>query len=327
MSRKGTIPMQNISSTMQNNPIQSPPTLTNGIVICTRNRRTDMLTFLRSLQKQTMCPTELIIIDSSDNPLSNDQEFVQLCALHQQAGTQVIVEHTRPGLAQQRNIGASKSSANILYFFDDDVELEPEYIAQMTAIFMHYPNYGGGMGSVQNVPAPASKLYRCLRTLFLLQQDRASGNFTWSGMPTHTYGTHTFKNVEVLGGCCMAYRRTIYMQHLCDEQLEKMSGYAYMEDCDLSWRISFHHPLFFNPAARLNHYHSPVSRDNVQKTRAMYVYNYSYLFFKNVYPQNRIKVIAYCWSIFGLYVQALLYRQWHEIKGYSQGLRYFYSKK
>jgi GT2 family glycosyltransferase len=303
------------------------PILTNSIVICTRNRRTDMLTFLRSLQKQIMRPTELIIVDSSDHPLSNDQEFTQLCALHQQAGIRVIVEHTRPGLAQQRNIGASKSEADILYFFDDDVELEPDYIAQMTEVFTQHPDYGGGMGSVQNVPAPARKLYRCLRTLFLLQQDRSSGNFTWSGMPTHTYGTNTFKNIEVLGGCCMAYRRSIYMQHLCDEQLEKMSGYAYMEDCDLSWRVSHAHPLFFNPAARLNHYHSPASRDGIEKRCAMYVHNYSYLFFKNVYPLNKIKIFAYGWSIFGLYVQALLYRQWHEIKGYTQGLRYFYLGK
>jgi len=54
------------------------------------------------------------------------------------------------------------------------------------------------------------------------------------------------------------------------------------------------------------------------------VHNYSYLFFKNVYPQNKIKIFAYCWSIIGLYVQALLYRQWDEIKGYTRGLQHFY---
>lgn len=315
--------MQNLSPNKQN----TPTSLTSGIVICTRNRRTDMLTFLRSLQKQIMRPTELIIVDSSDTPLSNDQEFVQLCATHQQAGIQVIVEHTRPGTSYQRNVGASKSEADILHFFDDDVELEADYIKQMTHVFTQYPNYGGGMGSVQNVPAPANRLYRSIRTLFLLQQDRSSGAFTWSGMPTHTYGTNTFKNVEVLGGCCMAYRRSIYMNHLLDEKLEKMSNYAYMEDCDLSWRVSQVQPLFFNPAARLNHYHSPVNRDNIQKRSALYVHNYSYLFFKNVYPQKKIKIFAYCWSIFGLYVQALLYRQWGEIKGYTQGLRHFYFKE
>lgn len=312
---------------MQSIPTQCPPPLTSSVIVCTRNRRADMLTFLRSLQHQTERPLELIIVDSSDAPLSNDQEFVQLCAVHESIGTRVVVEHTRPGTSYQRNVGASKSLADILHFFDDDVELQPDYIEKMTAVFVEHSDYGGGMGSVQNVPAPAGRLYRTLRTVFLLQQDRSSGSFTWSGMPTHTYGTDTFKNVEVLGGCCMAYRRSVYMHHLLDEKLEKMSNYAYMEDCDLSWRVSHTHPLFFNPAARLNHYHSPANRDGMATRCALYVHNYSYLFFKNVYPSRRIKIFAYCWSILGLYVQALVYRQWDEIKGYTKGLRQFYGDK
>ena len=307
---------------MQSNLTQ----LSNAIIICTRNRHTDMLTFLCSLQKQTLRPAELIIIDSSDNPLSNDQAFVQLCTLNQQLGTKVVVEHTRPGLPHQRNVGASRSSSDILYFFDDDVELDADYLAQMTSIFTQYPNYDGGMGTLQNLPAPAGRLYRTLRTVFLLQQDRSSGTFTWSGMPTHPYGTNRFKNVEVLGGCA-AYRRSIYMQYLGDEKLEKMGGYAYMEDCDLSWRVSRAHQLFFNPAARLNHYDSPANRDGIEKRCAMYAHNYSYLFFKNVYPHRKIKVVAYGWSILGLYVQAVLYRQWREIKGYTKGLRQFYGDR
>ncbi len=100
-----------------------------------------------------------------------------------------------------------------------------------------------------------------------------------------------------------------------------------MEDCDLSWRVSHDHPLFFNPAARLNHYHSPANRDGMKKRCALYVHNYSYLFFKNVYPHRKIKIFAYTWSILGLYVQALMYRQWDEIKGYTQGLCEFYGNK
>jgi len=315
--------MQNFLTQQANEQLVSIQ-LTSSVIVCTRNRRADILTFLHSLQKQTMRPVELIVVDSSDHPLSNDPEFVQLCALHEQTGIRVIVEHTRPGTSYQRNVGAAQSLADILHFFDDDVELDADYLEQMATVFAQHPSYGGGMGSVQNVPAPAGTLYRTLRTLFLLQQDRASGSFTWSGMPTHTYGTNTFKNVEVLGGCCMAFRRSIYMNHLCDEKLEKMSGYAYMEDCDLSWRVSHAHPLFFNPAARLNHYHSPANRDGMEKRCALYAHNYSYLFFKNVYPRNKIKIFAYMWSIIGLYMQALVYRQWPEIKGYTQGLRYFY---
>jgi hypothetical protein len=88
--------------------------------------------------------------------------------------------------------------------------------------------------------------------------------------------------------------------------------------------VSLKGKLFFNPAAQLYHYHSPVSRDKVVANRAMFIHNYSYLFFKNFYPYNKFKVIFYSWSILGLFVEALLYRRLDYVKGYWQGLRKYY---
>jgi len=297
---------------------------TSSVILCTRNRHDDLKRCLRSLHAQTASAMQLIIVDSSDTPVTTDATIVQLCDQIKQKNTQVLLLHTAPGLPSQRNRGIAHAHADILYFFDDDVELEPAYLERMNEVFEQYPQFAGGMGRVMNVSKAPSWKYRLFRSFFLLSQDYASGHFTWSGMPTHVFGTHHWQSVEVLSGCCMAYRRQVFTHHVFDEQL---GGYAYMEDCDFSRRVSYQSPLFFNPAARLSHFHSPINRDAVVKNRAMLMHNYSYLFFKNFYPKNKLKVIAYAWSVLGLLLEAVLIRRWDYLRGYWHGLRQFYRKR
>ena len=85
----------------------------------------------------------------------------------------------------------------------------------------------------------------------------------------------------------MAFRKEILERHQFDERFH---GYAYMEDGDIARRISYYKPLFFNPRAKLQHLESPAARDRVVDNSAMFVYNYRYLFFKNFYQCNRLKV-------------------------------------
>ncbi len=295
--------------------------LTSSIIICTRNRRDDLVRCLESIGTQTAQPTELIIVDSSDTPISTDASITYICNEIERKNTCVITVHTTPGLPFQRNIGIAHARGDIVYFFDDDVHLEPTYLACMQAMFAQYPHFAGGMGSVKNIFAPPTLKHQLFRTLFLLSQDYSSGSFTWSGMPTHVFGKSRWQPVEVLSGCCMAYRKQVFANQLFDE---KLGGYAYMEDADFSRRVSYEYPLFFNPEARLFHFHSPASRDAVVKNRAMLVHNYSYLFFKNFYPRNRLKVFCYAWSVLGLFIEALILQRLDYLKGYSKGLWQFY---
>jgi hypothetical protein len=87
-------------------------------------------------------------------------------------------------------------------------------------------------------------------------------------MPTHAYGTKDFRKVEVLGGCCMAYKRALTSKYKFDESLGR---YAFMEDCDSYKRICQDAPLFYNPDARLYHYNSPLARDSVVDNKAIYI--------------------------------------------------------
>jgi len=178
-----------------------------------------------------------------------------------------------------------------------------------------------GMGDISNINQYPSRKYQFFRRVFLLPHQGGRGNFTWSGMPTHPYGTKQFKQIQVLGGCCMAFRSEILKDIKFDELFH---GYAYMEDADIARRVSLQYPIFFNPAAKLDHNESPAARDRLHITSAMFVYNYSYLFFKNFYPRNRLKVFCYAWSVLGLFIEALILQRLDYLKGYSKGLWQFY---
>ncbi len=290
-----------------------------SVVICTKNRLDDLVRCLDSLSRQTRAPQELIIVDSSDIPLQQEQLFLDHFNAECFPASNLKYIHTTPGLTRQRNIGVQHATGKIIYFFDDDVVLEKEYLSVMHAAFEVNPAYAGGMGTITNI-APLSWRYRLFRTFFFLQRTYSSGLFTFSGMPTHPYGTPDFKHVESLGGCCMAFKKEILREYPFDESF---SGYAFMEDSDISRRISFSRSLFFNPKARLAHFESGTARDKIGDSSAMFTFNYSYLFFKYHYPKNRLKIIAHWWSIIGLFLECIFLRDWLRLRGYYVGLKKF----
>ncbi|MCX5922366.1 MAG: glycosyltransferase [Candidatus Dependentiae bacterium] len=291
--------------------------VTSSVIICTRNRLPDMLICLESLRTQTVAPTELIVVDSSTVPLDKEQSFNVIFTPANFPNSRLVYQHTKPGLPYQRNVGTSLAKQQVVYFFDDDVILQPDYLEHMNNTFTKYPHYAGGMGDVTNISSKKI-VYNWVKALFGLQRDYASGKFNASGLPTHPYGMKHFMDVEVLGGCCMAYRRAAFALESFDENL---GGYAFMEDCDFSRRVSYRAPLFYNPLAKMQHMVSPLARDRVVDTRAMYIKNYHYLFYKNFYPRNRLKLLAFYWSIIGLFVEAIALRNMNYIKGYLKGLR------
>ena len=298
--------------------------LTASIIICTRNRCDDLLKCLRSIASQTIKPEQLIIVDSSTIPLYKQKPFTHLLQKKNLSKENSIYFHTKPGLTYQRNQGIKRASGDIIYFFDDDVVLSPSYLFEMQSTFQQHPEYAGGMGDISNVNKNSSWQYSWFRRFFMLPHEQGSGRFTFSGMPTHPYGTSEFKTVETIGGCGMAFRKSILKQWQFDETLH---GYCYLEDADIAYRISRHKKLFFNPSAQLKHNESPRARNKKTITYAMFAYNYSYLFFKNIYPHNRLKIVAYWWSLIGLLIQSIILIDKAQLRGYVDGLIAFYRKR
>lgn len=288
-----------------------------SMVVPTRNRPDDLARMLHTVAQQTELPTEIIIVDSSD--VSNREHPVLHAVFNtlRTLGVHIVYHHTSErGAARQRNIGIDLVQTELIHFMDDDMLLAPDYIERMHAVFARCPDYAGGMGTLVGCLPPKNSCNSLLRRLFLLQRVYANGQFTPSGMPLHPYGRDEFMTVRVLNGCA-SYRTAIVKEYRFDERL---GAYSYMEDCDLSFRVSAKHALFFEPLARLEHPASPHSRLTIVENRRVFMRNYRYLFAKNHRGQRFGSTIAHGWSITGLFFEALLARNWQYLRGYWQGL-------
>jgi len=103
-------------------------TLSSSLVIPTYNRPQELAVALASILRQTRLPEQLVIID--DGQL---EDIPQRAAL-EAAGVEILYQRKSiPDLPTSRNIGIRISSGDVVLFLDDDVELEPDYIAQMLA--------------------------------------------------------------------------------------------------------------------------------------------------------------------------------------------------
>lgn len=292
-----------------------------SVIVSTKNRVNEVIRFTKSLFNQIELPDELIFVDSSDVPMKSNKNFINFLA-EWQGEIEIRHIYSEVGLTKQRNVGIKKATGDIIYFFDDDTILEPDCLQIMNKTFNENPDYMGGMGAIIGMPEQSFKgmIVNLFRRFFLLQHDYSNGKFQISGFPRHPYGINKFMEVDVLGGCGMVYRKEIFKEFKFDENL---TGYSYMEDADLSRRVSYRNKLFYNPKAKLEHRRAVGGRGNIRNKRKMYMVSHRYLFFKNFYRKNKLYIISHWWSIFGLIVNSFIFESKEARKGYLDGLKEF----
>ena len=112
-----------------------------SIIVCTKDRLKDLIRFTVSLKNQNLQPDEYIIVDSTTPPVNENEGFCEITSLY----PQLKYYHTQPGLTFQRNYGISVSTGEVLFFFDDDIVLDPGYLQIIIQTFKKHPDFSGGM--------------------------------------------------------------------------------------------------------------------------------------------------------------------------------------
>jgi GT2 family glycosyltransferase len=211
--------------------------------------------------------------------------------------TRVRFLATPPGLPRQRNIGATLAGGSVIVFLDDDVVLEPGYLAAIAAVYEDDSARAiGGVGGAQ-VPDPTpaeSRLRRAVCRLFLLDS-YGEGRLKRSGRPSYLLSPREQCTVEFLSGCNMSYRRDVLSELDFDERL---CGYALGEDLDFSYRASRRWTLVVTPAARCDHRHAAGGRPETDDFRAMSAFN-KYLFFREHVARGPLDWLPFVWSTIG----------------------------
>lgn len=264
-----------------------------------------------SLVAQTRLPDELIVVDSSD------ERQIEAYLGSVKLPFSVRYFHTDPGLTLQRNHGIRECKSDLLFFFDDDVDLDASYLHEIEKVFTLDLQHGIGAvgGRILNLHAsqPQTLRFRLERTIFGLIRsifglvDNGSGRFRWSGMPTHPRGLEQSKYIECLSGCCMAFRREVFKKATFDESLAR---YGLMEDADISKQtLDAGYKIYYQASATLVHNESPMNRLNYQQWAEMSVVNYDYLFRKS-WSRDPWRWLFYYWAMLGLVVA-----NFHNLKG------------
>jgi glycosyltransferase involved in cell wall biosynthesis len=222
-----------------------------SVIVPTIGRRDDLRKMLESLAGQSRLPDEVIVVGEDVAEVPSGFPTLRPRFIHQPGSS----------ASQNRNAGAAASdpATDLLAFMDDDIVLEPEALAAMMRFWESGPPDLGGAGFnwVNHPPMPVSRLKRTALAKRLGLYSDQKGAVVRSGFQT-TYG---YVDADTLGSWlpsgAVVYRKTVFMEYGFDNWFE---GYSYLEDLDLSYRISRRYKLAMVSKARINHYPSGTGR-------------------------------------------------------------------
>lgn len=268
-----------------------------SVVVPTYDRPQELDVCLRSLLRQTVLPSELIIVDDGNLPAPPlRQEFEEAGVAYQ------YIRKDKPGLTESRNAGVAAASGDIIFFFDDDVELYSDYLEKALAVYTADPSekIAGVGGMVANCrPMVSVCKIRWLFNLLFLNSGFREGTILPSGFCVN-YGQTPFplqkvRAVDFLNGCACSYREWVF------REMSFTNGYrsiALGEDKDFSGRLSRRYTLMITPKAKLNHFEAQPMRPEKREWGRKTVLG-RYLFFKAVAKQSWRHRICFYYALTG----------------------------
>jgi GT2 family glycosyltransferase len=245
-----------------------------SVIICTLNRRNDLLRTLRYFtDEETYSQFEVIVIDQSDESDPMVQDLLAKNSDRFQA-----VHRSEKHLAKARNIGIHRAKGEILVFVDDDVRIFPEFLAAHTAALIDAEVWGG------TGPVFDPKTHKLVSAESLTHADIDDLN---SGRQViHTDFAY---DICTLAGGNMSIRRSAF---------EKIGDFDefyenYGDDVEISHRLKLAGGrLRYTPNAQLVHYGRQTGGVR-EMSNTQYTRNYvrSVLFFDRQFGLRQIKVL------------------------------------
>ena len=269
-----------------------------------------LLQLLQSVQRQTLYPNEILIVDGSVNEetkiILQENSFDNL--------NYFLVSAVERGLTKQRNFGiekASKSSA-VISFLDDDTELSPNYFEELIKTFIDDSSITGvgGVSINENnwsLVEPNKKYnlkhYNIIDGFFAKEGQRnvvrnylgLQSHLGPGKMPDFSHGktcgfplNNKIYEVDLLIGMSFAFRRNVFDGIRFSNYFE---GYGLYEDADFSIRALQFGKNVINSKVQLYHFHNPSGRPNQFFYGKMVVRNGWYVWrVKNPKPSLKAKI-------------------------------------
>lgn len=267
-----------------------------SVIIPTKERHDEVINCLKSINKQSFRPYEVIIVDSSQT-----QELLYKLPESRKLNI-VYVKSDIAGINYQMNLGVKNSSGNIIVFSDNDTIWSKNYLKELIRVFQERDNVGGVTGSpiIKNrgyLEEVNHELLDYYRKIFLLTSS-GSGMFKRSGMAsTLSKGIKNITECEFLYGFSMAFRREVFKEFWMDENVK---GYSWGSDDDIAYRVSRKYQNYFTPFAKIYHIgNGGKGYRNSENEKRRMILGFNYLFQKNM-PKTFLNKLCFRWAIFGI---------------------------
>ncbi|MCI4626322.1 MAG: glycosyltransferase [Candidatus Magnetoovum sp. WYHC-5] len=268
-----------------------------SVIIPTYNRPVDLKNCIESLLKQTVRPTEIIVVDDGN------LEELPLASQCKEANINYIYyKKDKPGLTESRNRGIKLSHGDIIFFFDDDVILYDSYIEETLKVYKEDKTGAiGGVGGMITNQKPVTMIHgirRILEMFFLVTGKE--GKVLPSGFCTN-FGSTLFPikkitGVDFLSGGVSSFRKEVFNEFTFDT--DTYLNYGLGEDKDFTYRVSNKYKLIFNPAAKVLHMEATSMRpEHFKKSKMMIISNY--VFFKRYVKTGPLSWILFYYAVLG----------------------------
>lgn len=267
-----------------------------SVVIPTVNRPDSLKVLLHSLAGATLLPDEVVIIEQGDalvtrRHLSSDS-FPFPVLIH---------AHDEESSATARNRGVKESTGDIIFFFDDDMEVDAAYLKNAVEYLGAHPDLLGLTGRfVGETPRPALRLF--LGIFFNVYSTRARNVVLPSGAYDFIRGAQANEEqaVQWMRGGNMVFRRAVF-----DEGFRfnpHFKKWSFGEDVLLTYQIVKRHPnsLRYLPDLRIRHHAGQGNKMSDAQVLKMKIV-YRYIFWKQeVWRGKWWRRCAWLWSQVGL---------------------------
>lgn len=264
-------------------------------IIPTKNRPDDLRRTIQTLLAQTVLPREVVIVDQSADERSCSAVHDEFADRMRDPTAAPRLKYVRDssiqGVSAARNHSMKLAEEAVWLFLDDDVVMEPEFIAELMSVYETDPRVDGVSGVITNyLPMPA--LHRVWMAVF------ARGPFL-DRRPAMYCNADRLRDegvVRVAGfsGGLMSFPREIASRGLFDARIS--DG----EDVDFCLNLGKDTKFVISPRARLQHLTSPVGRS---KKEPLWVERYAvtqaFLYHKH-WRGNFKNAACYTWLCLGL---------------------------
>jgi len=264
-----------------------------SLIVCTYMRPNSLFKLLKTVEKQTKVPDEILIVDGSRD--TKTEEMINSSPFDLNLTYHKVSDKDR-GLTRQRNFGIKIVSdpIDIVAFLDDDIELDPNYFAEIARTYILEPDAVavGGVSTNEVEWIKADKTtensfkyftlegwsrrddirYRIRKTFRLIHNKQPGRVVSFGHERSIGFLPPTGKIYETdfLMGGIASYKKELF-KHLSYSSF--FEGYGLYEDRDFSLRIRKYGKIYINTNAKVEHHHDPLGRPDYIKYGQMVVWN------------------------------------------------------